>query len=65
LAHQAQADGKPLYEVASADSGIADYFAKFTDNEKQILQEPEKHYTGLAAKKALSTHDYWAKQLNV
>lgn len=64
LAHQAQDAGKSLYEVASADAGIADYFAKFTDAEKQILQEPEKHYTGLAAKKALAVHDYWAKQLN-
>lgn len=63
LAHQAQDAGKSLYEVASADSGLADYFAKFTDAEKQILKEPEKHYTGLAAKKALSTYDYWSKQL--
>lgn len=54
LAHQAQDAGKALYEVASQDAGIADYFAKFTDGEKQILQEPEKHYTGLAAKKALA-----------
>jgi adenylosuccinate lyase len=63
LAHQALEAGKPLYEVASQDPGIADYFGKFTDNEKQILQEPEKHYTGLAAKKALATHDYWNSQL--
>lgn len=63
LAHQALEAGKPLYEVASADTGIAEYFAKFTDAEKQILQEPEKHYTGLAAKKALSTYEYWSANL--
>jgi adenylosuccinate lyase len=63
LAHQALETGKPLYEVVSKDSGIADYFAKFTDIEKQILQEPEKHYTGLSAQKALTTHDYWQAQL--
>lgn len=63
LAHQSQDSGKPLYEIASADADIADYFAKFTDAEKQILQEPEKHYTGLAAAKALSTYDYWQKAL--
>ncbi len=62
LAHQAQEAGKPLYEVASHDHDIADYFAKFTDTEKQILQEPEKRYTGIAAKKALSIHDYWQEQ---
>ena len=63
LAHQALEANKPLYEVASASPELADYFAKFTDREKQILQEPEKHYTGLAAKKALSTYDHWQQQL--
>jgi len=63
LAHQALEAGKPLYEVASQSPEIADYFAKFTDNEEQILQEPEKYYTGLAAKKALSTYDHWQEQL--
>ncbi len=63
LAHQALEAGKPLYEVASQDDGIRDYFAKFTDGEKQILQEPEKYYTGLAAKKALAVYDYWQDKL--
>jgi adenylosuccinate lyase len=63
LAHQAQEAGKTLYEFVSADQEIADYFAKFTDAEKQILQEPEKHYTGLAAKKALAVHDHWLETL--
>jgi adenylosuccinate lyase len=63
LAHQAQDAGKSLYEVVSADPDIADYFGKFTDREKQILQEPEKYYTGLAAHKALSIHDYWSGEL--
>ena len=64
LAHQALEAGKPLYEVASADNGIADYFAKFTDSEKHILQEPETHYTGLATQKALAIYDHWQSQLN-
>jgi adenylosuccinate lyase len=63
LAHQALEANKPLYEVASQDAGIADYFAKFTDAEKQIIQDPETHYTGLAAQKARSTHDFWQTQL--
>jgi adenylosuccinate lyase len=63
LAHQALEAGKPLYEVASSDAGIADYFTKFTDKEKQIIQDPETHYTGLAAQKARSTHDFWQDQL--
>lgn len=63
LAHQALENGKTLYETASADSSISDYFVKFTDSEKIILQEPEKHYTGLAAQKALAIHDHWQTQL--
>ncbi len=64
LAHQALEAGTTLYEVASADSGIAEYFTKFTDNEKQIIQEPEKHYTGLAAAKALAVHEHWQNKLS-
>jgi adenylosuccinate lyase len=64
LAHQALEAGQPLFEIASADAGIADYFAKFTDSEKQILQEPEKYYTGQAAQKALAVHDYWTEKLS-
>jgi adenylosuccinate lyase len=63
LAHQALEAKQPLYDLASQDSGISDYFAKFTDKEKQILQDPETNYTGLAAQKALSTHDFWQSQL--
>jgi adenylosuccinate lyase len=64
LAHQALEEGRTLYEIASKDTGIADYFAKFTNNEKQILQEPEKHYTGLAAQKAMATYDHWQQAVN-
>jgi adenylosuccinate lyase len=64
LSHQALEANKTLYEVASTDPGIADYFSKFTDNEKQILQEPEKFYTGLAAQKAHIIHDHWQLELN-
>jgi adenylosuccinate lyase len=63
LAHQALEAGKPLYEITSADPAIADYFTRFTDAEKQILQEPEKYYTGLATQKALAVHDYWSEKL--
>jgi adenylosuccinate lyase len=63
LAHQALENNTSLYEVASGDSGIADYFAKFSDHEKQILQEPEKYYTGLSAQKARAVHDKWQETL--
>ncbi len=59
LAHQALEKNQSLYEVAAADSGIADHFAQFTDTEKKILEEPEKYYIGLAARKARAVHDHW------
>ena len=59
LAHQALESERSLYEVASQDESIADYFSKFNDRERQILQEPEKYYTGLAAQKARAVHDRW------
>jgi adenylosuccinate lyase len=63
LSHQALEAGKTLYELASQDREIGDYFAKFTDREKQILEEPEKYYTGLAAQKAHQIHDFWTSQI--
>jgi len=63
LAHSALENGKTLYEVASHDKSIADYFKKFTPEERKILEEPERHYTGLAAKKALTIHAKWSKAL--
>jgi adenylosuccinate lyase len=51
LSRQAAADGKTLFELAGSDAEIADYWAKFTDREKEIISLPEQHYLGLAAKK--------------
>jgi adenylosuccinate lyase len=63
LSHKALEAGKTLYEIASHDHDIAEYFAKFTDDEKKILQEPERYYTGLASQKAMSVYDYWSSPL--
>jgi len=62
IAHEAQEAGRSLYEGASTDESIADYFGKFTDSEKKILENPEKNYTGLAAVKARQIHDFWVNQ---
>ncbi len=64
LAHKALEQGKTLYELASHDKDIEEYFKQFSDPEKKILQEPERHYTGLAAQKALAIHDFWTEKLN-
>src|SRR5206468_12625633 len=54
IAHQAMADGTSLYAAAAKNKGIAEYFNKLTAKEKQLIQEPEKYYTGLSAQKARS-----------
>ena len=59
LAHKALEDGKTLYEVASQDSAIQEYFTQFSDSEKQILEEPERYYTGLAQRKAIMIYERW------
>ncbi|MDB5167608.1 MAG: fumarate lyase [Candidatus Saccharibacteria bacterium] len=52
LAHSAMESNTPLVEVITADAEALEYWNKFTDNEKQIISEPEKYYIGRAAEKA-------------
>jgi len=60
LAHEALEHKVSLYEAASTSSAISEYWAKFSDREKDLIQNPETTYTGLAAKKARSIHATWA-----
>lgn len=59
LAHQALESKQKLFDIASSTPEIAEYFAKFTEQEKAILADPEKHYTGLAAQKTHQIVDRW------
>lgn len=51
LAQQALAENKSLYDLASADSEIAEYWNKFTDREKEVIKSPETNYLGKATEK--------------
>lgn len=62
-AHKALEKKRPLHEVAAEDEELKPYLAKFTEAEHRILKEPERYYTGLAAKKAMIVHDHWQEQL--
>lgn len=64
IAHRALEAGRPLYDEAAADDSIRDYFQQFTEAEQQILREPERYYTGLAASKARTVHDTWQAKLD-
>lgn len=61
LAHEALERKISLYETASTSETIADYWAKFTEREKDLIKNPETTYTGLAAQKARKIHAAWAK----
>lgn len=52
LAHKALDENKKLVEVIADDSEAKDYWSKFTDSEKKIIEEPQKYYLGLAYEKA-------------
>lgn len=59
LAHQALSEGKSLYDVASANDEIADYWAKLSDSEKATIQDPTKNYLGLASRKTKNIVANW------
>ena len=59
IAHMALEKKLSLAEVAKTDSQIGDYWAMFTDTEKQLITSPELTYTGAAAKKARKIIQFW------
>lgn len=63
LSHKALEEKRSLYEVLAEAAELAPYFEKLTEAERRIVQEPERYYTGLAAKKALAVHKHWETQL--
>lgn len=63
LAHQALESKRPLYEVVFEETALEPYTKRFTQAERDILKEPERHYTGLAAEKALAIHKHWQAQI--
>jgi adenylosuccinate lyase len=63
LAHQALEENKSLFDVISNDQEITDYFSKFSEDEKGLLKDPEKYYTGLAAQKAIAVVDTWQERI--
>lgn len=59
IAHNALEKSTTLAEEVQKDSEANGYWNKFSDKEKQIIQNPEKHYLGLAAQKAKSIAQAW------
>ena len=63
LAHQALEERRSLFEAAEASEEIAAYWRQFSDAEKAIIQDPETHYTGLAAQKTRQLLADWREKL--
>lgn len=59
VAHNALEKGITLAEEAQNDSETKEYWTKFSDKEKQIIESPEKYYLGIAAQKAKSIAQAW------
>jgi adenylosuccinate lyase len=64
LTVEAEKSGKPLMELAAADSAIAKYLVKLSRQQKEMLSEPEK-YIGKAVEKTEQTCAYWKKELKI
>lgn len=64
LAHQALSKRQSLYEIASNDKSLADYWKKLSEKERLLIKNPEANYTGLSSQKALTIHDHWQQKLN-
>lgn len=63
LAHEALQAGKPLVDIIKKDKEALEYWNKFTKTEQNIIIAPEKHYTGLASKKAKLIASIWRQRI--
>lgn len=63
LAIHAQDTKSDLVSAIASDQEAKEYWDKLAEPDKQIISEPEKHYTGLASSKARSIAEHWQTEL--
>lgn len=63
IAHQGIEQGVSLAEVTQSDKEGAEYWDRFMQNERKIIEQPEQYYTGLASKKTRVIARKWRKHL--
>jgi adenylosuccinate lyase len=63
IALEARSSGRSVLDIAAENPEAAPVLAKLTEAERNILGEPERYYTGLAAQKVDQICDYWEKAL--
>ncbi len=64
LTLEAQQTGRPLGELLQASEELADYWARLTDRQRDLILHPSQ-YTGIAAQKARSICDLWEERLKL
>lgn len=65
LAHKALAEHSTLAEIVKDDTEGSEYWSKFTATEKNIIESPEKHYSGKAAQKTEIIIKNWENYLSL
>jgi adenylosuccinate lyase len=63
VAHRALEQQERLADTIAADLSVSPYWERFSKQERQIIINPEKHYSGLAARKAKHIAKQWRKVL--
>lgn len=61
LAHKSIDKKLSLVKVIELDKEAKTYWQKFSKKEQQIIENPEQHYTGLAAKKTRQIAKQWQR----
>ncbi|MGC9318251.1 MAG: lyase family protein [Armatimonadota bacterium] len=64
LTLQAQETGRPLGELLQESEELAQYWARLTDRQREIILHPSQ-YTGIAAQKTRAICDMWEERLGV
>jgi len=64
LTLESQKTGQKVIDLAKKDSSLKQYFSRFTEKQKDILNNPEK-YTGIASRKTSKVCSEWRKKLDV
>jgi adenylosuccinate lyase len=64
LTLESQKTGKPLRELLFKDPEVKSFLEKFTEKQREILNNPEK-YIGIASEKTNMVCDFWEKELRI
>ncbi len=63
LINRSRTTGRKMTELMEAEPELQEYFAKFTPEERNLINHPEL-YTGNAEQVTLDTCDYWQKKIS-